>query len=89
MGKNFNNQFFLRFSFLFKNYNKNRIHSSRGAKDVEIALDGRVIFKGEVSQACGNIIATNDPSAYGEVRSFLYRQKKRNDLIFLDYFIYY
>ena len=51
-----------------KNYNKNRIHSSRGAKDIEIALDGHMIFKGEISQACGNITATNDPSAYGEVR---------------------
>ena len=55
-----------------QNYNKNRIHSSRGAKDVEILLDGRLIFKGEVSQACGNINATNDPSAYGEVK------KKKN-----------
>jgi hypothetical protein len=53
--------------FSFKNYNKNRIHSARGAKDVEISLDGRMIFKGEISQACGNTIATNDPSAYGEV----------------------
>jgi hypothetical protein len=38
---------------------------------VEIALDGRAIFKGEITQACGNIIATNDPSAYGEVRSLI------------------
>jgi hypothetical protein len=55
------------FFFLFKNYNKNRIHSARGAKDVEISLDGHMIFKGEISQACGNVNATNDPSAYGEV----------------------
>jgi hypothetical protein len=55
------------FFYLFKNYNKNRIHSARGAKDVEISLDGHMIFKGEISQACGNINATNDPSAYGEV----------------------
>ncbi|CAF3729736.1 unnamed protein product [Rotaria sp. Silwood1] len=52
------------------NYNKNRIHSVRGAKDVEISLDGFMIFKGEISQACGNIIATNDPSAYGETILF-------------------
>ncbi|CAF1618828.1 unnamed protein product [Rotaria magnacalcarata] len=52
------------------NYNKNRIHSARGAKDVDILLDGRVIFKGEISQACGNIIATNDPSSYGETILF-------------------
>jgi hypothetical protein len=92
MGKNFDYHliFFLRFCFfyfLLKNYNKNRIHSSRGAKDVEILLDGRIIFKGEIAQACGNIIATNDPSAYGEVRiGFFYID--RNDLISLDYFIY-
>jgi hypothetical protein len=60
-----------------KNYNKNRIHSGRGAKDVEILLNGRIIFKGEVTQACGNIVATNDPSAYGEVRIlFQTRQDK-------------
>ncbi|CAF3553894.1 unnamed protein product [Rotaria sp. Silwood1] len=52
------------------NYNKNRIHSARGAKDVEILLDGRIIFKGEITQACGNIISTNDPSAYGETILF-------------------
>ncbi|CAF4667509.1 unnamed protein product, partial [Rotaria sp. Silwood2] len=52
------------------NYNKNRIHSARGAKDIEITLDGFMIFKGEISQACGNITATNDPSAYGETILF-------------------
>ena len=29
-----------------------------------------MIFKGEITQACGNVNATNDPSAYGEVRPF-------------------
>ncbi len=78
MGKNLEIcPIFLIYFLLLKNYNKNRIHSSRGAKDVEISLDGQVIFKGEVSQACGNIIATNDPSAYGEVRIFYYRQKEK------------
>ncbi|UJR14999.1 hypothetical protein I4U23_001976 [Adineta vaga] len=52
------------------NYNKSRIHSARGAKDVEIALDGRIIFKGEITQACGNINASNDPSSYGETILF-------------------
>ncbi|CAF0808236.1 unnamed protein product [Adineta ricciae] len=52
------------------NYNKSRIHSARGAKDVEISLDGHTIFTGEISQACGNINATNDPSAYGETILF-------------------
>lgn len=55
-------------TFPVKNYNKSRIYSSRGAKNVEITLDGRPIFKGEISQACGNLSKTNDPSAYGEVR---------------------
>ena len=69
MGKNFEIRAILFIYFLLlKNYNKNRIHSARGAKDVEISLNGRTIFKGEITQACGNINATNDPSAYGEVR---------------------
>ena len=34
------------------NYNKSRIHSSRGAKYVDITLDGRPIFKGEIQQVC-------------------------------------
>ncbi|CAF4764173.1 unnamed protein product, partial [Rotaria socialis] len=52
------------------NYNKNRIHSARGAKDVAISLDGFMIFNGEISQACGNITASNDPSACGETILF-------------------
>ncbi|XP_067928203.1 katanin-interacting protein-like [Watersipora subatra] len=39
--------------FRIWNYNKSRIHSYRGAKDVEIQLDGRYIFKGEIARACG------------------------------------
>ncbi|GFO38442.1 protein kiaa0556 [Plakobranchus ocellatus] len=37
------------------NYNKSRIHSFRGAKDVVITLDGTEIFKGEIARACGGI----------------------------------
>nr|XP_034314743.1 protein KIAA0556 isoform X5 [Crassostrea gigas] len=37
------------------NYNKSRIHSYRGAKDVIIHLDSNVIFKGEIARACGGI----------------------------------
>lgn len=37
------------------NYNKSRIHSYRGAKDVIIQLDSNVIFKGEIARACGGI----------------------------------
>ena len=35
------------------NYNKSRIHSYRGARYVEISLDDRPIFKGEVRKASG------------------------------------
>jgi hypothetical protein len=49
---------------------------------VEISLDGRIIFKGEITQACGNIMATNDPSAYGEVCFLLfYRNRKKKKII--------
>ncbi|XP_059167114.1 katanin-interacting protein-like isoform X2 [Physella acuta] len=37
------------------NYNKSRIHSFRGARDVVITLDGKEIFKGEIARACGGI----------------------------------
>ncbi|XP_064478577.1 katanin-interacting protein-like isoform X2 [Ornithodoros turicata] len=35
------------------NYNKSRIHSFRGARYVEMTLDGCAIFKGEISKASG------------------------------------
>ena len=34
------------------NYNKSRIHASRGAKDVEIMLDDALIFRGTCWNAC-------------------------------------
>lgn len=37
------------------NYNKSRIHSYRGAKDIVMTLDGTVIFKGEIARACGGV----------------------------------
>ncbi|XP_050297659.1 katanin-interacting protein-like isoform X2 [Anthonomus grandis grandis] len=37
------------------NYNKSRIHSYRGVKDLVMMLDDQVIFKGEVAKACGDI----------------------------------
>ena len=33
-----------------QNYNKSRIHSFRGAKDIEISLDDNYIFKGEIAR---------------------------------------
>ncbi|XP_035386634.1 protein KIAA0556 isoform X2 [Electrophorus electricus] len=37
------------------NYNKSRIHSFRGVKDVEIQLDGQCIFRGEIAKASGTL----------------------------------
>lgn len=42
--------------FFFQNYNKSRIHSYRGVKDVVIFLDNKPIFKGEIAKACGGIL---------------------------------
>lgn len=39
------------------NYNKSRIHSYRGARYVEISLDGEPVFKGEVKRAPGNTLS--------------------------------
>ena len=33
-----------------QNYNKSRIHSSRGAREVELHLDGKLIFRGEIAR---------------------------------------
>ncbi|XP_018566362.1 protein KIAA0556-like [Anoplophora glabripennis] len=38
------------------NYNKSRIHSYRGVKDIVIFLDNKPIFKGEIAKACGGIL---------------------------------
>ena len=37
------------------NYNKSRIHSERGVRYLEIALDGAFIFKGEIKKAPGSV----------------------------------
>ncbi|KAJ1527608.1 hypothetical protein ONE63_007571 [Megalurothrips usitatus] len=50
------------------NYNKSRIHSFRGAKDVEIFLDDMLIFRGEIARACGAIQGTTD--AFGDTILF-------------------
>jgi hypothetical protein len=38
------------------NYNKSRIHSFRGARLIEIRLDGALVFRGEVNKAPGCLI---------------------------------
>ncbi|XP_030841044.1 protein KIAA0556 [Strongylocentrotus purpuratus] len=50
------------------NYNKSRIHSFRGAKDIEISLDDNNIFKGEISRASGAL--QGDPSSFGDTILF-------------------
>lgn len=37
------------------NYNKSRIHSFRGVKEVEMLLDGQCIFRGEIAKASGTL----------------------------------
>ena len=49
------------------NYNKSRIHSYRGARLVDINLDGKSIFKGEIRKAPGN---TKDPEQCCEIILF-------------------
>ena len=41
------------------NYNKSRIHSFRGARYVEIKLDDRFIFKGEIQRAPGAMLGSS------------------------------
>ena len=43
-----------------QNYNKSRIHSYRGARNIEVILDGQLIFKGEIARACGGITGGSD-----------------------------
>ncbi|XP_069695686.1 katanin-interacting protein-like [Periplaneta americana] len=50
------------------NYNKSRIHSYRGARDVEITLDGVTIFRGEIARACGGILGGTE--AFGDTILF-------------------
>ena len=50
---------------MFQNYNKSRIHSYRGAKDVIMTLDTTVIFRGEIARACGGIEGGTE--AFGDV----------------------
>ncbi|XP_026114123.1 protein KIAA0556-like isoform X1 [Carassius auratus] len=37
------------------NYNKSRIHSFRGARETEMILDGRCVFRGEIAKASGTL----------------------------------
>ncbi|XP_071813789.1 katanin-interacting protein-like isoform X2 [Apostichopus japonicus] len=50
------------------NYNKSRIHSFRGAKDIEVFLDDKCIFKGEIDRASGT--REGDMEAFGDTILF-------------------
>ncbi|XP_067133505.1 katanin-interacting protein-like isoform X3 [Centruroides vittatus] len=50
------------------NYNKSRIHSYRGARHMEMILDGQPIFKGEIARACGEIQGSTE--AFGDTILF-------------------
>ncbi|XP_033095303.1 protein KIAA0556-like [Anneissia japonica] len=50
------------------NYNKSRIHSFRGVKNIEIALDESFIFKGEIERATGNL--TSEQDSFGDTILF-------------------
>lgn len=41
------------------------MHSYRGARIVEMRLDGQTIFKGEIARACGG--DKGAPQAFGDV----------------------
>ncbi|XP_045428482.1 katanin-interacting protein isoform X3 [Pipistrellus kuhlii] len=50
------------------NYNKSRIHSFRGVRDVEILLDAQCIFHGEIAKASGTL--TGAPEHFGDTILF-------------------
>ncbi|XP_032429779.1 protein KIAA0556 isoform X2 [Xiphophorus hellerii] len=50
------------------NYNKSRIHSFRGAREVEMLLDGRCIFRGEIAKASGTL--SGDLDQFGDTILF-------------------
>ena len=60
-----NNKLLFGYNYLFQNYNKSRIHSYRGVRDIEMTLDGLMIFQGEITRACGGIVGGSE--AFGEV----------------------
>ena len=47
------------------NYNKSRIYSYRGVKDVVLALDDAIIFRGEIAKSYG--ILKGPPEKFGDV----------------------
>ncbi|XP_066496415.1 katanin-interacting protein isoform X2 [Tiliqua scincoides] len=50
------------------NYNKSRIHSFRGVKDISMLLDEQCIFRGEIAKASGTL--TGAPEQFGDTILF-------------------
>uniref|UniRef100_U3B7Z3 Uncharacterized protein KIAA0556 n=1 Tax=Callithrix jacchus TaxID=9483 RepID=U3B7Z3_CALJA len=50
------------------NYNKSRIHSFRGVKDITMLLDGQCIFEGEIAKASGTLVGA--PEHFGDTILF-------------------
>uniref|UniRef100_A0A8C3IS94 Katanin interacting protein n=1 Tax=Chrysemys picta bellii TaxID=8478 RepID=A0A8C3IS94_CHRPI len=50
------------------NYNKSRIHSFRGVKDITMLLDEQCIFKGEIAKASGTL--SGAPEHFGDTILF-------------------
>ena len=46
------------------NYNKSRIHSYRGAKEISLRLDDKITFRGEVNKAPGSLKGCENSAEY-------------------------
>lgn len=75
----------------FQNYNKSRIHSYRGAKEVIILLDETKIFDGEIARASGDIVGSidsfGDVSIKNKIFPLIFREFDRIFFI-ADYFVH-
>jgi len=63
------------------NYNKCRINSYRGAKDLKIELDGKTIFFGQIKKAPGNMKQVEEHAEYilFTEDDFIFRNIEKND----------
>ncbi|KAK1938065.1 MAP3K epsilon protein kinase 1 [Phytophthora citrophthora] len=73
------------------NYNTTRIHSYRGARYVEISLDGKFIFKGEIRRAPGSVIEDVDDcnecilfTMNQSILQLIEKYEKKNETLLLD-----
>ncbi|KAG1708641.1 hypothetical protein DVH05_022270 [Phytophthora capsici] len=73
------------------NYNTTRIHSYRGARYVEISLDGKFIFKGEIRRAPGSVVEDVDDcnecilfTMNQSILQLIEKYEKKNETLLLD-----